>query len=42
MECVPYANVIDSLMHGMVYTHPNLAQTVSIVTRYMTNSGKQH
>ncbi|BBN67512.1 transposable element gene, partial [Prunus dulcis] len=42
MEKVPYANVVGCLMYAMVCTRPNIAQAISVVSRYMGNPGKQH
>ena len=39
---VPYASVVGSLMYVMVCTRPDLAYTVSTVSRFMSNLGKQH
>lgn len=29
-------------MYAMIYTRPNLAQVVSVVSKYMVNPGQQH
>jgi len=42
MSHVPYANAIGSLMYAMICTRPDLAYAVSMVSRYMHNSGKKH
>ncbi|KAH0992661.1 hypothetical protein GBA52_004144 [Prunus armeniaca] len=42
MSKVPYASLVGYLMYAMVCTHPDLAQAVSVVSRYMANLGKQH
>jgi len=42
MSRVPYASAIESLMYVMVYTKPDLASAFSIVSRFMSNPGKQH
>ncbi|KAH9650169.1 hypothetical protein KPL70_026264 [Citrus sinensis] len=42
MARVPYASVVGSLMYAMVYTRPDISQAVSMVSRYMHNSGKKH
>lgn len=42
MEKVPYANVVGCLMYAMVCTRPDIAQAISVVSRYMGNPGKQH
>ena len=38
MSRVPYA----SAMYAMVYTRPDLAHAVSVVSRFMGESGKEH
>nr|GEW17525.1 putative RNA-directed DNA polymerase [Tanacetum cinerariifolium] len=40
MSKVSYANVVGSLMYLMVYTRPDIAYVVSIVSRYLVNPGK--
>ena len=42
MARVPYASVVSSLMYAMVCTRPDISQLVSIVSRYMHNSGKNY
>ena len=42
MAKVPYASAISSLMYTMVYTRPNIAHAVGVVSRYMSTPGKQH
>nr|GEY29854.1 zinc finger, CCHC-type [Tanacetum cinerariifolium] len=42
MSKVPYANAVGSLMYLMVCTRPDIAYAVSIVSRYLVNSGKNH
>ncbi|GJX31053.1 retrotransposon protein, putative, ty1-copia subclass [Tanacetum coccineum] len=42
MSKVPYANAVGSLMYLMVCTRPDIAYVVSIVSRYLTNPGKNH
>jgi hypothetical protein len=42
MSRVPYSSTIDSLMHAMVCTRPNIAHAVGVVTMYMKNPGKEH
>ncbi|GJX16818.1 retrovirus-related pol polyprotein from transposon TNT 1-94 [Tanacetum coccineum] len=39
MSKVTYANVVGSLMYLMVYTRPDIAYDVSIVSRYLANPG---
>ncbi|KAI9188574.1 hypothetical protein LWI28_025413 [Acer negundo] len=42
MGRVPYASVIGSLMYAMVCTRPDISNAVGVVSRYMSNPGKQH
>ncbi|KAM1174186.1 hypothetical protein ACFX13_027426 [Malus domestica] len=42
MKNVPYANAVDCLMYAMVYTRLDIAQAISVVSRYMANLRKQH
>ena len=40
MSCVPYANSVGCLMYAMVCTRPDISHAVGIVSKYMTNPGK--
>ncbi|GJZ93814.1 retrovirus-related pol polyprotein from transposon TNT 1-94 [Tanacetum coccineum] len=42
MKTVPYSSAVGSLMYAMVYTRPDLAHAVSVVSRFMANPGKAH
>jgi hypothetical protein len=42
MNKVPYTLVTGSLMYAMVCTRSNIVHVVGVVSRYMSNSGKQH
>jgi hypothetical protein len=42
MSKVPYFSVVGSLMDVMVCSRPDLSYAMSLVSRYMTNSGKEH
>ncbi|KAI4346140.1 hypothetical protein L6164_013215 [Bauhinia variegata] len=42
MEKVPYAFVVGSLMYAMVCTRPDIAHAVGVVSRYLSNPGKEH
>ena len=42
MARVPYASYVGSLMYAMVCTRPDISQAVSMLSRYMHNSGKIH
>ncbi|GKE90930.1 hypothetical protein Tco_1572025, partial [Tanacetum coccineum] len=39
---VSYANAVGSLMYLMVCTRPDIAYAVSVVSRYLANTGKNH
>ena len=42
MANVPYASTIGSLTYAIVCTRPEITHAVGVVSRYMSNSGKQH
>nr|GEY34809.1 retrovirus-related Pol polyprotein from transposon TNT 1-94 [Tanacetum cinerariifolium] len=42
MSKVSYANAVRSLMYLMVYMRPDIEYAVSVVSRYLANSGKNH
>ena len=42
MEGIPYANAIGTIMYSMISTRPDLAYTISLLNRYMSNLGKPH
>ena len=42
MERVPYASAVGSLMYAMVCTRPDIAHAVGVVSRYMSNPGREH
>ena len=42
MSSVPYSSAVGSLMYAMVCTRPDIAQAVSVVSRYMAHPGKVH
>ncbi|KAG5549866.1 hypothetical protein RHGRI_014986 [Rhododendron griersonianum] len=42
MEKFPYASAVGSLMYAMVCTRPNLAHAVGVVSRFLSNPGKEH
>jgi len=39
---VPYASVICKLMYEMVCTKPDVAHVVGVVSRFMSNMGREH
>ena len=42
MSKVPYASNVGSLMYAMVCTRPDIAHVVRVVSRFLTNHGKEH
>ena len=42
MTKVPYASVVGSLMFVMVCTRPYIGYVVGVVSRYMSNPGREH
>jgi hypothetical protein len=40
MSKVPYSSAVGSLMYAMVFTRPDIAHAVGVVSRYMNNPGK--
>ncbi|XP_047317434.1 secreted RxLR effector protein 161-like [Impatiens glandulifera] len=42
MKNVPYSNAIGSVMYLMVSTRPDIAYTVSCLSRFMSNPGIPH
>ena len=42
MARVPYASAVGSLMYAMVCTRPDIAQAVGVLSRYMSNPGRDH
>nr|GEU39227.1 putative polyprotein [Tanacetum cinerariifolium] len=42
MSRIPYASTVGSLMYAMVYTRPDIAHAMSVVSRYMAHPGKEH
>ncbi|XP_071921747.1 disease resistance protein At4g27190-like [Coffea arabica] len=42
MKKVPYASAVSSLMYAMVCTRPDIADVVGVVSRYLSNPGKEH
>eukprot|EP01018_Ginkgo_biloba_P015114 Gb_29057 [translate_table: standard] len=39
---VPYESIVGSMMYAMVYTRPDIAHAVGVMSRYMSNLGKEH
>jgi len=42
MSKVPYSSAIGNLMYAMVCAKPDIAHAVGVVSRYISNPGKQH
>eukprot|EP00253_Pinus_taeda_P036397 PITA_36397 len=42
MSCVPYASAVGSLMYVMVYTRPNIAHELGILSNFMSKTGKEN
>ena len=42
VERILYASAVGSLMYVMVCTRPDLAYSTNLVSRFMSNSGKDH
>ncbi|KAL5578011.1 hypothetical protein UlMin_019710 [Ulmus minor] len=42
MSKVPYSSAVGSLMYAMVCTRPDIAYAVGVVSRFLSNSGKEH
>lgn len=42
MASIPYSSAVGSLMYAMVCTRPDIAHAVGVVSRYLSNPGKDH
>ncbi|PKI62590.1 hypothetical protein CRG98_017012 [Punica granatum] len=42
MKKVPYSSVVGSLMYSMVCTRSDIAHSVGVVSRFLSNLGKEH
>ena len=42
MSHVPYASAMGSLMNAMVCTRPYIAHAVGVLSRFMSDPGKEH
>ena len=42
MSKVPYVSVVGCLMYVMVYTRPDLAHVVNLVSKFLSNLGRMH
>ena len=42
MSNVPYSSATGSLMYAMVCSRPDLAHAVGVVSRFLSNPGREH
>ena len=42
MQKIPYASTVGSLMYAMVCTRLNIAHAVGVVSRFLSDPGKEH
>ena len=42
MERISYASAVGGLMYAMVCTRPNIAHAVGVVSRFLSNPGREH
>lgn len=42
MKKILYSNVVGSLIYAIVYTKPNIAHAMNVVSMYMANPDKGH
>ena len=42
MSRVPYASAVGSLMYAMVCTRPEISHVVGVLSRFISNAGKEH
>ena len=42
MVSVPYSSAIGSVMYTMICTRPDLAHSISLLSKYMSNPGRSH
>ena len=42
MHNIPYASAIESLMYAMLCTRPDIANVVSVTSRYQAYPGEKH
>ena len=42
MAKIPYASAVGILMYAMVCTRPDITQAVGVISRFMSNPGKDH
>ena len=42
MSVIPYSLAVGSLIYAMVCTRPDITHAVGVVSRFLSNPGKQH
>lgn len=42
MDDIPYASAAGSIMYSMICSRPDLTHVVSVVSSFMSKSGKEH
>jgi hypothetical protein len=42
MERIPYASVVGSLIYAMVCMRLDIAHAVGVVSRFLSNPGREH
>ena len=42
MSKIPYKNIVGSIIYVMMCTRPDLSYAVNVVSRFMSNPGKEH
>ena len=42
MSHVPYASAVGSVMYAMVWTRPDIAHAMGVLSKYMSKLGKEH
>eukprot|EP00253_Pinus_taeda_P014157 PITA_14157 len=42
MSCVPCASVVSRMMYAMVYTRPDIAHVVGVLSKFMSKPRKEH
>ena len=42
MESVPYSSIVGTLMYATVCAQPNISQVMDLVSRYLSDTRKEH
>lgn len=42
MDQISYASIVGSVMYLMICTHPDVAYSISMTSRFMSNPGRDH